>query len=157
MRKVTIHYFRKGPLRDIWRAKASRGRSIRVVHSGPYLIVNMADLKLCDRSIFTYCDWKDGRHSRHLENHFFCFSPEPKGKLTWNLVGSIGVIGRSKIAKIVPIGNPRRTKKKKAKIVAIGNPRWLPWRPSWKYFFRFFSWTERPIDLKLGRKHSGDL
>ena len=57
------------------------------------------------------------------------------------MVGSIGVTYRSKIAKIVPIGNPR----------------WPPWQPSWKSIFCFFSWTERPIDSKLARKHRGDL
>ena len=37
-----------------------------------------------------------------------CFlSPESKGLLTLNLVESIGVTCRSKIAKIIPIGNPR--------------------------------------------------
>ena len=52
------------------------------------------------------------------------------------LVGSIEVTYRSKIAKLVPIENPR----------------WQPWRPSWKSIFRFFTWTERPVDLELGRK-----
>ena len=42
----------------------------------------------------------------NLENLFFASSPEPKGQLTRNLVGSIGVTRRSKIAKIVPIVNP---------------------------------------------------
>ena len=84
---------------------------------------------------------QDGRHVRHLENLFFASSPEPKGQLTPNLLGSIRVTCRSKIAKIVPIWNPR----------------WPPWPPSWKSIFRFFSWTERPIDSKLGRKHQGDL
>ena len=64
-----------------------------------------------------------------LENLFFASSPEPKGQLTPNLLGSIRVTCRSKVAKIVPIGNPR-------------------WPPSWKSIFRFF-WTERPIDSKL--------
>ena len=50
---------------------------------------------------------QDGRHGDHHENLFFTFSPEPKGLLTLNLVGSIGVTCRSKIDKIVPIGNPR--------------------------------------------------
>ena len=67
----------------------------------------------------------------------FCYSPEPKGQLTWNLVRSIRVTCRSEIAKIIWIGNPR-------------------WPPSWKSNF-CFSWTERLIDLKLGRKHRGDL
>ena len=31
------------------------------------------------------------------------------------------------------------------------------WRPSWKSIFCFFSWTERPIDSKLARKHQDDL
>ena len=64
--------------------------------------------------------------------------PTPLGQLTWYLVRSIGVTCRSKIAKIVPIRNPR-------------------WPPSWKSIFRFFSWTERPIDSKLARKHQDDL
>ena len=51
-------------------------------------------------------DIQDGRHGGHLENLFFASSPEPKGQLTQNLVGSIGVTRRSKIAKIVPIVNP---------------------------------------------------
>ena len=63
------------------------------------------------------------------------------GPMDSKLVGSIGVTFRSKIAKIVPIGNPR----------------WPPWPPSWKSIFRFFAWTQNPIDLKLGRKHPGDL
>ena len=36
---------------------------------------------------------------------FFASSPEPKGQLTPNLVGSIGVTYRSKIAKIVHLEN----------------------------------------------------
>ena len=50
----------------------------------------------------------------HLENLFFASSPEPKGQLTPNLVGSIGVTCRSKIAKIMPIVKPG----------------WAPWQPS---------------------------
>ena len=81
---------------------------------------------------------QDGRHGGHLENLFF--ASEPKGHLTPNLLGSIAETCRSKVAKIVPIEN-------------IG---WAPWQPSWKSIFRF-SWTERPLDSKLGRKHFGDL
>ena len=84
---------------------------------------------------------QDGRFGRHLENLIFASSPEPKSQLTRNLVGSIGVTCRSKIAKIVPIENPR----------------WSPWQPSWKSIFRFYSWTERPTDFKLGRKYWGDV
>ena len=84
---------------------------------------------------------QDGHHGSHLENLFFASSPEPKGQLTPNMLGSIGVTCRSKIAKIVPIGNPS----------------WPPLWPSWKSIFRFFSWTKRPIDSKLARKHWGDL
>ena len=51
-------------------------------------------------------DIQDDRHGSHLENLFFASSPELKGQLTRNLVGSIGVTCRSKIAKIVPIVNP---------------------------------------------------
>ena len=50
---------------------------------------------------------QDGRHGGHLENLFFASSPEPKSQLTPNMVGSLGVTCRSKIAKIVQIGNPR--------------------------------------------------
>ena len=92
------------------------------------------ELKSCPSEI------QDGCHGSHLENLFFASSPEPKGQLTPNLLGSIRVTCRSKIAKIVPIGNPR----------------WPPWPPSWKSIFCFFSWTERPIDSKLDRKHQGD-
>ena len=74
---------------------------------------------------------------RHLENLFIA-SPEPKGQLTWNLVGSVGGTCISNISKIIPIRSPR-------------------WPPSWKSIFPFHSWTERPVDLKLGRKHWGDL
>ena len=56
-------------------------------------------------------DIQDGRHGSHLEKLFFA-SPEQKGQLTRNLVGSIGVTRRSKIAKIV----------------LIVNPSWLPFR-----------------------------
>ena len=41
-----------------------------------------------------------------LKNLLFASSPELKGQLTRNLVGSIGVTCRSEIAKIVPIVNP---------------------------------------------------
>ena len=47
-------------------------------------------------------------------NQFFASSLDLKGQLTRNFVGSITVTGRSKMAKIVPIGNPG----------------WLPWGPS---------------------------
>ena len=127
---------------------------------------------------------QDGCHGRHLENLFFASSPQPKGQLTPNLLGSIKVTCRSKIAKIVPIGiqdgrhlenqffapKPKSQltpnlvggigvtyRSKIAKIVPIGNPRWPPYQPSWKAIFRFFSWTKRPVDSKLGRKHRGDL
>ena len=66
---------------------------------------------------------------------YFSYTPRP---MTRYLVRSIGVTCRLKIAKIVSIGNPR-------------------WPPSWKSIFRFFSWTERPIDSKLGRKHWSGL
>ena len=43
-----------------------------------------------------------------------------------------------------------------AKIIPIGNPRWPPWMPSWKSILNFF-WTERTIDSKLGRDYQGDF
>ena len=76
------------------------------------------------------------RRCRHLETLFFTSSPESKGQLTWNLVGSIGVTCRSNIAKFFQIWNPR----------------WPPKSPSFKSILNFFSWTERPTDLKLDRK-----
>ena len=85
--------------------------------------------------------WISNRNDFRSINLFFASSPEPKGQLTPNLLGSIGVTCRSKMAKIV----------------LIGNPRWPPWQPSWKSIFCLLSWTERPIDFKLARKHRGDL
>ena len=66
------------------------------------------------------------------------YSSYNPGPIDLIIVGSIGVTCRSKIAKIVLIGNPR-------------------WPPSWKSIFRFLSWTKRPVDYKLARKHRGDL
>ena len=66
-----------------------------------------------------------------LKIYFLASSPKPKSQLTPNMVGSIGVTYRSKIAKIAPIGNPR----------------WPPWQPSWKSTFCFFSWTESAPNL----------
>ena len=43
----------------------------------------------------------------HLENLFCAPSPELQGPLTRNLVGSIRVTCRSKIAKMVPIRNQK--------------------------------------------------
>ena len=59
-------------------------------------------------------------------------------ELRRNLVGSIFVTCRSKIAKIV----------------LIGKPRWQPWPPIWKFILRFYSWTERPTDSKLGNSQN---
>ena len=73
-----------------------------------------------------------------LKIYFFASSPESKGLLTLNLVGSIGVTCRSKIAKIVPIRNPK----------------WPLWPPSCsiytyvgKTFKIFFSETRGPWPL----------
>ena len=49
---------------------------------------------------------QDGRHGRYLGS-LFCTSSEPKGQLTRSLVESIRVTSRSKIAKLVLMGNPR--------------------------------------------------
>ena len=62
------------------------------------------------------------------------YSSYTLSQLTLNLVGSVRVTCRSKIAKIV----------------LMGNPKWLPWWPSCKSIFLFFSQTKRPTDLKLG-------
>ena len=68
-----------------------------------------------------------------LENVFYHFRNE-KAR---NWVGSIGVTGRSKIGKMVPIGNPT----------------WPPSNSFCKAIFRLFSWTQSWIDSKLGKKH----
>ena len=39
----------------------------------------------------------------------------------------------------------------------IGYPRWPPWQPPWKSIFRLFSWTERPVDSKLGVTHRSKI
>ena len=62
---------------------------------------------------------QDGCHGGHLENQFFASSSELEGELTRNLLGSIGLTYRSKIAKIF----------------LIRNPRCLPWQPSLKIYF----------------------
>ena len=51
------------------------------------------------------------RQSHHLENVFWTFSPERNGQLIWNLIGTIGVTCRSKIAK--------SHTKRKSKMVAL--------------------------------------
>ena len=73
-----------------------------------------AILKIYFSLILCRSEIQDGRNGRHLENLFFTSSPEPKGQLTPNLVGGIGVTYRSKIAKIMPIVKPG----------------WAPWQPS---------------------------
>ena len=75
---------------------------------------------------------QDGRHGSHSKNLSFASSPEPKGQLTWNLVRFIEVTYRSKVAKIV----------------SIGNTRWL--LPSWKSILNFLSLIERaPLTRNL--------
>ena len=61
-----------------------------------------------------HCDQKSKMADILKINLFFLSSLDLKGQLTQNFVGSIMVTGRSKLAKIVPIGNPE----------------WLPWGPS---------------------------
>ena len=70
-------------------------------------LVDKKWLKSCRSEI------QDGHGGHHLENLFCASPPEQKGRLTQNLVGSIGATCRSKIAKFV----------------LIRNLRW-PWRPS---------------------------
>ena len=64
---------------------------------------------------------------------FFSLYTELKDPLTWNLVGSIEMNCRSKMAKIIQIMSE----------MVI------------KCIFRF-SWTKMPIDMTLGSKHLGD-
>ena len=83
---------------------------------------------------------EDGHHCCHLENLFFASSPEPKGQLIPSLVGSIMVTCRSKIAKIMLIGNQDGHHG--------GHLENL-----------FFPSSPKPKSqlTKLGRKHLGDL
>ena len=67
---------------------------------------------------------QDGHHNLHLENRFWTSFLEPKGQLTWNLVGSIRAFTCRSVV---------------AEIVLIGNLKWPPWRPSWNLF-----WTSSP-------------
>ena len=53
------------------------------------------------------CPLSEIQDGSHLEDLFYASSPEPKRQLTPNLLGSIGVSCRSKIAKIVWIRNLR--------------------------------------------------
>ena len=76
-----------------------------------------------------------------LKIYFETFTSEQKVQLTRNLVEGIVMNCRSKLAKIVQIGNPK----------------WPPWRPSWKYILTFSFWTQRLIDLTLDWKYQGDL
>ena len=50
---------------------------------------------------------QDGHHGCYLVDLFCASSPEPKGQLTRNLVESIRVTSRSKVAKIIPIRSQR--------------------------------------------------
>ena len=57
--------------------------------------------KICWSEIY------DSQHSWHLENQFLTYPPESLGDLSWNLNFSNMMTSRSKISKIMPIGNPR--------------------------------------------------
>ena len=76
---------------------------------------------------------QDGSHVTILKIYFVASSPEPKSHLTWNFVRIIEVSCRSKIVKIVPIGNTR----------------WLSQLPSWKAFLNYFSWIEGQFSRNL--------
>ena len=78
---------------------------------------------------------QDGRQVRNLEN-LICASPELKGQLTRNLVGSTGAACRSKIVKIIPIETQDG-------------------RRLWNLFCA--SSPEPPIDSKLGRMYGNNL
>ena len=71
---------------------------------------------------------------RRLKNLFYASSPQLKGQLTRNLVGSVRVTCRSIIAKIVQIGN------KMAAMSAV-----------LKIYLEYFLLTQRPVDMKFDR------
>ena len=85
--------------------------------------------------LFVVCSWSNAHKVSVSQTGFtqfqgvFAWGESSYRKLTRNMVGSIGVICRSKINKIDPIGSQR----------------WSPWRPSWKSIFRFLFWTERQL------------
>ena len=88
---------------------------------------------------------QDGHHGVSLEDLFFVSSPESKGKLTRNLVRSIGVTykftspeSKSQLIQnlVGCIGVTCRSKV--AKIPPIVYPRWPPWQPFSKSIFGFF-------------------
>ena len=76
-------------------------------------------------------------HGRQFKN-LLRTSSETQGHSNPNLVGSIRVTYISKLAKIIPIGNPRRPHLE-------------------NLFLYFFSWTDRPVDSKRGRRYLSDL
>ena len=81
-----------------------RFKSLLLMHWPSQLTPNLVRII---RVTFDQNKLKSFRHGHHLENLFCSSSPEPKGQLTQNFVGSIGAICKSKITKIVPIRNPR--------------------------------------------------
>ena len=74
-----------------------------------------------------------------LKIHFELFSPELKGQVTRNMIGSIGVTCRSYL-------NVFRSELKIAVMAVI-----------LKINFELLLLIRKQIDLKLGRKYPGDL
>ena len=85
-------------LRLLWNHRGIRVETYTVATEW---LVDQNYLKFCGSEIQDCC------HNRYLENHFFTYPPEPLGDLSWNLHCSNRMTYRSKIAKIVLIGNPR--------------------------------------------------
>ena len=126
-------------LQILWQS-AKRKPSIKALQCNKFIISSreheVLKVSYCDQSMWVvHCPLCVERRQQLLSKPT---PPTPLGQLTRNLVGSIRVTCRWKITNIVPIRNPR-------------------WPPSWKSIFCFSSWTERPSDSKLGRKHRDDL
>ena len=97
-----------------------------------FLLVQLVGLKMnyCGRSMSIVCRPLSVIRRAASQICFKAYSSYTPWPLTRNLVRSNRMTNKSKIAKLVPIGNPRRP----------------PWMPSWKSALRFFICTERPTD-----------
>ena len=90
-------------------------------------ICSVATGQLLDGNDLKSC-WSEIQDGYRIENLFWT-SPKPPRELSWNLQCSNRLMCRWKIAKIVPIGNPK-------------------WPLSWKPIFYFSIQTVGPFELK---------
>ena len=75
--------------------------------NGRQVDLNLVSGSLVEKQLNLFrSEIQDCRYGCNLENSFFASSPEPKGQLTWNMIGSIGVTCKAK---------KKKKKKKKLK------------------------------------------